>query len=495
MAAPTITLKTRDELVSDYLAAYRTRRPDDDTSIGSPSYVDAITLVDAILPLFGAAQAAIGYGTLAGRTGEDLDDVGEEDEGVPRGEASKSAGHIVLSASGGGATISDGSLLTEPNTGTKFEFNLGAPTEDYNDGDYVPILSIDTGPLVNFRAGTALQIDSPPPGAYAACVVAEDSLGQGLTGGRTAEQDDAYRDAIRANRKRRANAGNDAEYCAEAKRATGLQIEAPFAYPCVQGPGNLAATFTVPPESTFGTRVPSSAQLTAVADYVTALMPGTDLVYWCLPVEELVDVAMSVRFQSRAKGWADLTPWPVYAAPPDQLVTAGGGAPLAFTVQNSSGVYTAQQQPSTGQKIGVFSAANGTFYRKQIASVTGTGPWDLTFATGAGESDTTYTPLAGDLVCPWSDSLNNLVTKVADYFKTLGPGEMVAAWGDNRRGLRYPPDPDSWPASTTQDLVTAVKAANAVLNAVAISGTEVTPTVNASNPRLLRVGSLAFYPL
>ena len=72
--------------------------------------------------------------------------------------------------------------------------------------------------------------------------------------------------------------------------------------------------------------------------------------------------------------------------------------------------------------------------------------WDITVDTTNSVSDTSYTPVAGQYVSPWSDSLDTLVPPVEAYMSVLGPGEQFASFADpGARQRRNPPSPASYP--------------------------------------------------
>jgi hypothetical protein len=105
--------------------------------------------------------------------------------------------------------------------------------------------------------------------------------------------------------------------------------------------------------------------------------------------------------------------------------------------------------PLAGQNIAFLDLPNLTFRRKKILAVTviNATTCDITVDTTSGLSDASYTPANGQPCCPWSDSLNSLITPVVNYFDTLGPGEQVASFFDpGLRQRRSPPSPQYWPS-------------------------------------------------
>jgi hypothetical protein len=126
--------------------------------------------------------------------------------------------------------------------------------------------------------------------------------------------------------------------------------------------------------------------------------------------------------------------------------------------------------PQVAQTLALYNLGAGVFQRKKILTVTPVTAgrsWDLTFDTTNNASDL-YVPVPGQLVSPWSDSLNQLPGTVVTYMLGLGPGEQFATFPDpGVRGRREPESPVSWPSTLgNADLVGAIKAAPPVSDVV-----------------------------
>jgi hypothetical protein len=176
----------------------------------------------------------------------------------------------------------------------------------------------------------------------------------------------------------------------------------------------------------------------------------------CTIVAQPVTIVLKVLWAVGAAGWADGTTFPLYHASPNLVSAAAnaGGArtPTAFRVTSSA----MTEIPQVGQSIAFFDLANLVFRRKKFATVTtiSATAYDVTVSPTDGVSDTGYTPLNGQPCCPWSDSLNSMVTSVVAYMDTLGPGEQFSVFFDpGLRQHRSPVSPQFWPSSITNRLI------------------------------------------
>jgi hypothetical protein len=250
----------------------------------------------------------------------------------------------------------------------------------------------------------------------------------------------------------RSNSGNDKEYQRVVSATPGVGVEKVFTYPAVLGPGTTGIAFTVGEDSAGGSRIPNAAQVAEVEWYVRSQLPGDDGPVMLLILNEDFDVAIKVKWDAGVEPWIDSVPWPPYyaaSATPGNVIIQGATSATVFTVACSGG-YAGAVQPAVGQHIGLYDAAHARFVRKKILSFTGTGPWTITCDTALSASDTSYTPVIGQMVMPWSESLQSLVTPCLQYTQGFGPGEC---WGsspfeanDGQRQVRsLRPRPKAWP--------------------------------------------------
>jgi len=447
-----IVVYSRDQWRDRYLRSYQIRVPGADVREGTQPWIDACAIADQLVVQSGAAQAIALGQTLEGKTSAELDKFGE-DHGITRPPATGSIGYAVMgtATSSLGTTPLFGAELIHAETGLSYRFT-GSGT--YYAGDAFPVAANSTGPGTNLDADAKLIWSSPPAGCDPVSLVEEQPDGSGLSGGREKATDGEYVLVLREALSDPASAGNAAAYTqlAEFSLGHGVPVEKAFVYPCVKGPGTTAICVVLKPSRRGASRVPSGAQLAAIAGYIGEKMPRDDGYFVCSTVVQNRDVYLLVDWAKPATGWADLAPWPPYyattvAAPaPATITVASATDSTHFVLKTANAGYTTPAQPSVGTTIGFYDKAKGKWRRKKILSVAGTGPWTIVCDTTSGASDTGYTPVVDQPVAPWSDSLNLLVDPVAAYLETFGTGEQFASFYDEgMRQRRYPRPPKAWP--------------------------------------------------
>lgn len=458
----TIQTLTRDEYRDLYLRDYQLFVPTADVGPGTQPYVDASLAADNALVLF-ADAVTIGNGTnLDTSTGTWLKQIGEA-EGVFKLPAAGGSGFIVITTAVGGSTIFQGDEVREKLSGLRF---LVTQTATYDNGDLVPIAGLDTGEETNLAANTSVEFTNPRPGCAPVATVFEQSDGQGLTGGRPEESDDDYRERIKAKRANPPASGNDAEYQRRVENIPSLLVQKCFTYPAVFGPGTIAFAFTLRPSTPGAGRVPNGSQVALALGTLVANEPADDGIFAPSIVEQPLVVAYRVSWAKGAAGWASDPRWPAYASPKVTVQAVPAPTATSFRVATAATI----ADPAPGQTVAVFDRANRVFRRKRIESVSVVTPgqtWDLTFSTVNLASDTSFAPSAGQAVSPWSDSLDLLVEPTLTYIDGLGPGEMYASFGDpGLRQKRSPANPDSYPSTITNKIISPILALAAISNAV-----------------------------
>ena len=440
-----IIVKDRDEVITNYKRSYALRLPDADTRDGMQPDINARCCADMVMPCYANAKRLGRAMLLSGRTGDEIDEIGEL-EGVPRNAAKGASGYVTVRTRSGGAWAFEGDELTYGTTGIVY---VCAKTLLYTDLSDVPVTCRETGPTTNLDAGEVLEWSSPRLGMLPKATVKADAQGDGLTGGSDEESDDDYIARIIDARRRRSNSGNDAEYQRQAQQTPGVGVEQAFTYPAILGSGTTGLVFTIKPQTTGGLRIPNSAQSAEVEWHLRQQFPADDGLVMMTIFDESFAVAGKVKWDSEVEPWIDSAPWPTYyasGATPGAVVIDSAADATHFTVECDGG-YTGITQPSVGLNLGVYDASHARFARKKILSFTGTGPWVVTCDTAQSASDTSYVPLAGQRVMPWSESLQTLVTPCLTYCQLFGPGECTAAPPlDGQRQLRSPvPTPTLWP--------------------------------------------------
>lgn len=450
----TITVKSRDEWRDHYLRSYRLRDPDADTRADTQPWIDASCLADQLVILSENARQIGRKIPLSELNTEELDQRAAELAIPPRFPELGSSGAVTILASTDGTHLFAGDELTSEDGSIRFSI---LTENDYADGDDVSIVAIDTGPQTNLPAGAKLLFSAPRPGCGPVATVVEQTDGGGLSGGRIAESDDELRQRISDTQADPAATGNAAAYIrlVENSRGHGVPVQKAFAYPAILGPGTTGVAFTLKPSTAGATRIPNATQIQQVRDYVIGQMPGDDGYIDIVVIAQPVSIVLDVQWATGAADWLDATPWP-------ERRNAGAGAVVVqsatdsthFVLATDNGSYSGVASPVAGQTIAFFNgAASGSFARKRILSVTGSGPWTIVADTTNGASDTSFTPAVGDRPSPWSDSLANLVDPIAEYFGGTGPGEQRAVFFDpGLRERRYPYSPQKWPSTISNRL-------------------------------------------
>jgi len=461
-----LIVSTRDQIREKYLRDFRLRMPLADVREGTEPYNRASAIADTMVSVhYNARQIA--DATLFERSrGARLKKKAAELPLSPL-PAAGATGQVKITASDGGTSIPVGRRGLYKPASLVFEVTVGGT---YASGDAVPIKAVDTGPQTSLPIGAVIEWSNPPPGLGPIATVLESVNGQGLTGGRNAETDEEFSARCLRRLATPAASGNEAEYieAIEDVESHGIPVSKGFVYPCWAGPGTCAVAFTVRPDQSNGTRIPTAAQNAAIQGSIEGRFPGDDHPVTIDIVSQPVAVQLRVTWLPKADGYVDLVPWPNYS---NYMSVTAATTPLSFTVTGTG------TPPAAGKTIGVFDKTAGVFRRKRIQSVSGAGPWVLTIDPSNSVSDTTFTPVVGSYLSPWSDSLDRVVPAVLAYFAKLGPGEMFASFVDDggARQRRVPTAPD-WPNEIDNIIVADIAAVSGVKDAILLGPTPPFPT-------------------
>lgn len=497
------TVKSRDEWRTAYLRSLKIRDPDADTRDGTQPHIDASCLADQLVVLGGMAQQNALAHVLAGKNEQQLAEFAA-DHGITWPDATGAIGWALMgdATATGGTTPLYGDELSDVETGMIFRFT-GSGT--YTAGEPFPVAAKSTGPATNLAADAILQWSAPRAGCDPFATVQEQPDGSGLSGGREKPTLEEFVLIVREALSNPGSDENDATYVRliEDSIGHGVQVEKAFTYPCVLGPGTTALTFTLKAGRLGASRIPNTAQLDAVAAYIGEKLSRDNGYFMCPLVLSQRDVYLKVDWSPGAGGWTDLEPWPPYyattTAAPNvaNIVVSAVTDSTHFTLESASGAYTGAAQPSAGKTLGFYDKTGGKFYRKRILSIVGAGPWDITCDTTSGASDTSFSPDIGQPAVPWSDSLDLLVTPVASYLATFGPGEQFASFfDDGSRKKRQPRPPKQWPIQFTTRVTEGVFDLSAVDSVSLAEGDGETVAIGtpATFSRLMELRWLAAYP-
>jgi uncharacterized phage protein gp47/JayE len=457
--AATLIVPGRDDEGSRYTQDVTVRNPGADVTEGSQPYIDGQILADMTAPQYANAVTIANDASRQTRTGAQLDEDGVE-LGVPRNPAVGASGAVIVSTGPTGSTALAGDTLTI----NGFQYQV-TQTLFVTDGQIVPVTGVSTGPGTDQAAGAAGTWTANRPGMNAGVVVYEQADGTGLSGGDDIESDADYRIRLDEAAANPAASGNDAQYQQLTTKTPTVAVQQAFTFPGIMGPGSTCVLFTLRPNQPGANRIPSAAQILAAQSWVTGQMPIDDQAYWGTITPNYVNVNLQIAWAQGAEDWVDAQPWPPYVGSGGEIAVNGSfpATPTSFYLTGNNGSNAA---PVPGQTIGMLDLPNLTFRPKKILTVTVSGTnWIITVDASSGASDTSYTPYAGQIVGPWSASLQSIVTAVVSYFDTLGPGEQLADSDFVDPGLRQrrsPPDPASWPSTLTNRILLPIFAVTTV---------------------------------
>lgn len=457
-----LIVPTRDQEVAQYASDYGLRNPSaSPVVVGSQPYIDGQVLADQTATIHYNAVIIANAATRQTRSGSQLDNIDGVNLGLPRNPAEGASGAVIISAGPGGTTIVAGDICTI--NGFKYQCAL---TGTYADGATVPITSVpsSTGYGTNQSAGANGTWFSTRPNCFAPVTVYEQANGSGLEGGAPVESDPQYRSRLDAASANPPASGNDAQYQLLASRTPTVAVQQAFTYPGVKGAGSTCILFLLRPGQPGAPRIPNPTQTQAVLAWIQGQMPATDGIYMGTIVANPIDVHIEVQWQVGAEGWVDQQPWPPYVEGGEISVDAGHAiSPTSFYLSGNNGTNPA---PVVGQTIAMFDIVNLTFHPKKIGAVTPSGTdWIITVDTTSGISDLSYAPYGGQVVCPWSASLQSLVLPIVGYFDTLGPGEQLIDSDFLDPGLRQrrsPPVASSFPSEVGNRMILPLFAVTAV---------------------------------
>lgn len=482
--ATELKLASRDAIRDGYLADLKRRMPGLDTAFGSEAFARASAFADTVLPLFTNASVILDGTSDVTATAARLN-LRLKEAGTARLGAKKAAGFVAVEASVGGTPIVLGDLLTYPETGARYSVLIG---RTYQDGQLCAIRAIEGGAGGNAPVGARLTWVTPRAGCAPTCAVASDNDGEGLTGGAEEETDAQAQERVVGVR---ANPGPDwsaagIKRLLESKEAVGehgVALDRVFVYPCVPvGTGGLTLCFLV--RGAGAARLPGAAELTAITTYLGTKGYAGDVVNLAAVLQDPASYlpTFGVRWAPGTVGWANQAPFPF-----GRRAIVGG----TLTATGCSAVmpdgYAGASAPAPGTDLALYDPASRTVKRKRVGSVSGAGPWVLTF-TATGVTDDSYVPVANASICPWADDLPALLTAVLAEADKLTPGQQVnPPDGAVYRFLRFP-------AVTNRDRLTLGGAGtNAIFDTGLVS--DVTDATPAFTPTLGTPGIASYLAL
>lgn len=434
---------TRAQIAADWRRDYLLRNPGADVGPGSQPMLDSLTMADSTFALYAYAIQISGSTTWVTASGDGLR-AWAQAMGTDLLPAVGAVGFVAIGAASGGTYIQKDDELTV--NGIVYAAAQGG---FFSDGAQVPVYGVTLGPQTDQDPGTVLKWSTPRPGLVPEATVVAQPDGSGLSGGANEETEAELKLRLSQLKSNPPGSGNDAMIQRIVTATPGVAIQQCFTYPAVSGPGTTGVTFTIRPSRAGGNRIPNAAQLSMALGYLQQNLPASDGILMCALAGLPLAIALKVVWAANAAGWSDPNPFPLYQSPGNNWVVDSAVVPTPTSFHISSMTDTTVPQP--GQSIAVLDLASQTFARKRILSAASTGGppygYTITVDPSNGLSDTQYAPQVGQVVGPWSDSLDSLLAPVLAFLDTLGPGEQFASFFDaGLRQRRSPASPGQWPS-------------------------------------------------
>lgn len=445
-----LIIPQRDDIQEQYLRDVRIRTPGAITIEGTKEYADSLVFADQALPLYYNTKTIGDFVASRNKSGKALD---EELAlaGLTRLPPAGGSGYVMITGSTGGGTIFAEDEIKDEKTKLRFKC---IATNLYLSGSFVPIIGIDTGPNTNLDFGVELTWSTPRPGIGPKAIIVEQADGSGLSGGRNAETDSEALDRLRAHRRDPPASGNDAAYQAAVLKTPGLIVQQAFTISAACGPGSTAITFTLRPGTPGGDRLPSPLQIAQARAWLKGQFPNDDMLYMSTVVGIPVTLGFQATWAEGASNWEDSIQWPPYLT--SLMNVAASPAPTATTFRLTNSVGSVPN-PRVGQNLAFYDQTNGAFVRKRILSfavVSAGVSWDIVVDTTNSVSDASYVPIATQPVCPWANSLQDIVTPISSAFDLFGVGEQFDPLPDpGNRQRRSPRSPTLYASSITNRII------------------------------------------
>lgn len=431
---------TSDLIAANWRRDTLIRNPAADVGPGSLAMLDSLNAGTMAMPIYAYAGSVAANATWLTATGDALRAIAQS-MGTDLRPPVGAVGFVQLSASSGGGFLQTGDQLSI--NGIIYAATVGG---FYNDDALVAVYGVTTGPQTDQPAGTVLTWSTPRPGINPQATVFLQPDGTGLSGGANEETEGELKQRISQLKANPIGSGNDAMIQAIVLNTPGLAVQQCFTYPGIKGPGTTGVTFTLRPAQSGGNRIPNSAQLALALGYLMQQLPASDSIFMCALTSSALSLIFEVTWDVSAPGWEDPVPFPPYVAPGDNWMVTNVVTPTPTTFHIKS--LTDTTVPLAGQSIGFLNLAEQEFACKRILSATSvSGGYTIVVDTTNGSSDTVYTPLVGQVVSPWSDSLDSLIPPVLAYLDSVGPGEQIPSaniFDPGQRQRRSPPSPSQW---------------------------------------------------
>ena len=367
--------------------------------------------------------------------GEDLDKW-REALGLPEVVASGSSGKIKVTVEGGGTATFGGGEQGVLDNGLRIEVS-GAHV-GIVDAAEVAVTALDTGTDTNAEPGYSVRWANPPINV---ATDAEVSANVPLTGGTDEENDDRKRTRI-LNRLRNPPGGGNWSQKRETVLNALSSVQDAYIYPALGGPASerIVPVKALDTENMDYSRALSSDAMAIVRSAIHAEFDSPDEIVIQPPVDQAVDVAITLTLPNSAQtngdgtGWTDAAPWPPLEGGDTRVSVSAVSSATTFTVNASTTTTPVANQTH----VAWWSPNTRRFHLALITGVTGgTGAWVITV-------DQPMTDALGNDVAV-NDYLSPSAASVEAYGETwvslmnaMGPGENTADANRLPRSLRHP---------------------------------------------------------
>jgi hypothetical protein len=368
------------------------------------------------------------------------------------------------------------------------------------------MIAIDVGPQTNAASGTVLTWENPPLGAQPTCAVTVT-----FTGGLPSEDDAAYASRLRARIAHKPASGNNAHFRGWARQASNAILDA-YIYACAFNAGSVLVSLT-------GKRtgpgpnglVASPAAIATATAYLvppnSPIVPERAFVVVTTFTPQPSNVALQLQQPKGSDaGWRDLNPWPFL------LPTPAGGCASIVTVTDSmnfrmraDGTGGLSSLPGGATALSGLDAPHLLLWNEAQSAFVELDVTSVTFVSGQNYDVVLATPAAlavGQYLSPWMKRHAALAQAAADYYDSLGPGEVVDLVTDVRadRAVRFPEAIEEAPSRGGQALCQAASdgIGSAVSNAFLYAMVPSVPSLPSdimTGPRKLVLGNLGVYEL
>jgi uncharacterized phage protein gp47/JayE len=492
-----ITTKSASEIRDDILRVIRNGLiargvANPNVTKNSDEYVRAQSVANELEVLHANALIAADQLMDDTATGENLDRLAAI-VGLSRRAASGSTGFVVVAKATAASTVVSGTQLIDA-SGLRYQVTAGGT---YNNGDYIPIASIDTGPETNLPAGSILQWAGGAPGFLAPTI--EVAAG-GLVNGSAADTDEELRARLIA-RKQTPPASGNWQDMVEWAETSHPAVQKAFAYPAIQGPATVHIAVTASPALHNKSRMVDSTILASyVATYVKGKTPEHVDVTVTTVAEQNADVAIALSLPAAPTssppgpggGWIDASPWPSYAAT-GYCDVGTVTSSTVFQVRADTAPIAGATRIAWVRPYVDGSELDWMLYTATVLSYTGPSGNMYTVTI-----DKPFPGIStGCFVWPQCTRQQAYVDAVLDHFALMGPGEKTSNASALIRGFRHPVPSTAYPYSLDAKLLRSLSdAGEEVLDASYNYRSITTPSVPASltsAPNILIPRHIGFY--